>query len=280
MQKKNVLIVTGITGFIGTNIANSVYFNQNFEIYGLSSKKFFKLESKLTEIDEDYFYQIIKNREICLLHLATFYSLNENEKKKILDSNLEFGIDFFNTLLINKVDIKSILYTNTVFSFSENEKIKKSTYVITKNKFSRYLRKVSLEKNINLVEVYLDNTFGKDDKRKKIIPSMINAASNNLEIEIKNPDSYINLTPVSGILKIFEQLIDKQKNCEVAIFSPYEYKLDSINAYIREFFNNGSSLRIEKNKFNVPASLPKYVEKIFIEIELESELENILTELI
>ena len=51
---------------------------------------------------------------------------------------------------------------------------------------------------------------------------MINAASNNLEIEIKNPDSYINLTPVSGILKIFEQLIDKQKNCEVAIFSSYE----------------------------------------------------------
>ena len=80
MQKKNVLIVTGITGFIGTNIANSVYFNQNFEIYGLSSKKLFKMILS----ENQWFKDMTLSQKARIILYAHVLILRQNFKLLIL----------------------------------------------------------------------------------------------------------------------------------------------------------------------------------------------------
>ncbi len=60
MLKKNVLVITGITGFIGNSILNNKDFVKNFTIYGLNSSGYFKLEDSLIEIDETNFLKSIK----------------------------------------------------------------------------------------------------------------------------------------------------------------------------------------------------------------------------
>ena len=115
---------------------------KNFTIYGLNSSGYFKLEDSLIEIDETNFLKSIKqSKSLSILHLATFYSLDEVDKEQIIHSNYEFGLSFFNLLLENEIVITTILYTNTMFLFFDENNIKKSTYVLTKNKFSEKRRK-------------------------------------------------------------------------------------------------------------------------------------------
>ena len=119
MGKKKILIVTGATGFIGTEILRNKLFLKDYEILGLSSKKFFLLSSKLETISKQEFLGIAqKSQHVDVLHLATFYDLNEENKELIHKSNFTFGKEFFEELKNNDVRLMNILYTNTVFSFS------------------------------------------------------------------------------------------------------------------------------------------------------------------
>ncbi len=280
MLKKNTLVITGITGFIGKSILKNKDFVDNFTIYGLSRSGYFKLENSLIEIDEKTFLESIKQpKGICVLHLATYYSLDEADKDEIIHSNYNFGLRFFNLLLENDIVITTILYTNTMFSFFDDNKIRRSTYVLTKNKFSKYLTSLSEKEGINFIEIYLNNTFGPNDTRKKIIPLIFDSLLNKKRFEIKNPEKFISLIPIDKILEIFIKLLNKKENYKGVVYSSLEYELGSLNSYIFKSFNNKKIEKIKSIKFIELNDVPKNIELIIIDYELEIELEKLLSEL-
>lgn len=247
MKKKKLLIITGLTGFIGTSLLNNKLFLQNFEIIGINTTDYLFFDKKIKKIAESEFYKKIKKyKTVDVLHLAQLYDLDENNKIKIWESNYNFGVIFFRNLIENNIKISSILFTNTVFSLSGNQDLKNSSYVLSKNKFSSFLDTFSKENVINYIEVYLSNTLGIDDTRNKIIPNIIKSIFNKDSFEIRNSDSYLNILDVDLILNQFYKLFSINSSRKITIISKYEFLISSIYNFLNNYINNGKEVAIKK----------------------------------
>lgn len=247
MKKKKLLIITGLTGFIGTSLLNNKLFLENFEIIGINTTDYLLFDKKIKKIAESEFYKKIKKyKTVYILHLAQLYDLDENNKIKIWESNYNFGVNFFRNLIENNIKISSILFTNTVFSLSGNQDLKNSSYVLSKNKFSSFLDTFSKENVINYTEVYLSNTIGIDDTRNKIIPNIIKSIFNKDSCEIRNSESYLNILDVDLILNQFYKLFSINSSRKITIISKYEFLISSIYNFLNNYINNGKEVEIKK----------------------------------
>jgi len=247
VKKKKLLIITGLTGFIGTSLLNNKLFLENFEIIGINTTDYLLFDKKIKKIAESEFYKKIKKyKTVDVLHLAQLYDLDENNKIKIWESNYNFGVNFFRNLIENNIKISSILFTNTVFSLSGNQDLKNSSYVLSKNKFSSFLDTFSKENVINYIEVYLSNTLGIGDTRNKIIPNIIKSIFNKDSYEIRNSESYLNILDVDLILNQFYKLFSINSSRKITIISKYEFLISSIYDFLNNYINNGKEVEIKK----------------------------------
>tara|TARA_S200000501_G_C20857042_1_gene758127 strand:- start:495 stop:1334 length:840 start_codon:yes stop_codon:yes gene_type:complete len=277
MKKRELLIITGITGFIGSHIVSKLdHLEKKFHIVGLSSKNIY-------EIKKSRFYKISKlslknlaeeSKEITLIHLATFYSLNEDDREKIISANEDFGYSIFKSFGLKKV--KKIIYTNSVFTFSKDEIIRNSTYVRTKKNFSKYLEEYSKQNSSSFSEIFLGNTFGVNDFRKKLIPNIISSTKQKEPLVLKDPEKFINLVPVDIIADVIIKEIPKEAN-KYSILSKFDYKILSIYEFCKNEVQKYENKDILKKDNNEKAFLPANIEILEINTNLEKELKLILS---
>ena len=121
MQNQN-LIITGSTGFIGQNLAKKL--NQ-FNTYCI----------KRNNTDE-LFKNMHKDTEFTILHLATYFSTQSKDKNKIHESNIKFGEKILKKA--ESLNIKKIIYTNTMYNYYKDEDLRDSYYSETKKSFQQY----------------------------------------------------------------------------------------------------------------------------------------------
>ena len=78
MESKSLILITGITGFIGNSLINKKKFLNNYSIIGTSTNNYFKIyKEKLVKIDINEFTDTLdRHEDIKIIHLATFYSLS------------------------------------------------------------------------------------------------------------------------------------------------------------------------------------------------------------
>lgn len=219
---KTAILITGSSGYIGSNIIKSLKDEDVFFTYRNGIDSSFKIISKKNKKIEDF-------DEIVVLHLATYFSKNNEDQKLIYAGNIAFGLKLLEE--IESLKIKKIIYTNTMFNFYKDEYIRELFYTKTKNEFSKILLEFSRSKKIKFEEIFLDNTFGKFDKRKKIIPLIIESIYKNYENPIQNPNSFINTIYVKDVVKriklsIFSDDVGKScfiENKQINIFSIYQF---------------------------------------------------------
>jgi|TARA_Y100000816_G_C26101834_1_gene584225 nucleoside-diphosphate-sugar epimerase len=278
--KKKILIVTGVTGFIGSEILRNKLFLKDYEILGLNSKNFFLLGKKLDTISQQEFLSIAqKSKHVDVLHLATFYDLNEENKEMIYKSNFTFGKEFFEELKNNDVRLVNILYTNTVFSFSSDSYLNKSTYVRSKNKFSEFLHEFSHESNINFIEVFLSNTIGKNDFRKKLIPNMVSSIKKDKNFHIQNPNSYINILDIDIITNEIYSLYQLNNRNKYSFLSKKEYLISSINNYLTSYLIENKKSKIKYKESELGNSFPSEINLKYFEFEFEKLLLEICNDM-
>lgn len=230
MVPKNI-IITGSGGFIGTNFIAS---NPDFKFYRLTRDKsgeiIISLNQKKVKVKD------LIDIEFTLLHLATFFSKNKNEKSNVRNGNIEFGkevLSFVENLKINK-----IVYTNTMYKFYRNEEIKNLEYTKSKILLSEYFEQYCKFKNIYFEEVYLDNTYGKGDKRDKVIPAIIKSINNNKENPINNADAFINLISVNDVVSRLKIATIENLSYKSAFISSQSVNLFSIYSYLNSVNKN------------------------------------------
>ena len=222
------MIISGATGFIGSNIVNGFHFDGYDQVLGVSSKYYYSIiKNKKIKISKKEFNKVTsENVLIDFLHLATFFSFQNEDKEKIYDANIKFGKDIISNLEYSK--IRKIVYTNTVYSFSNDKKIKSSDYVITKNMFSNYLNELSKKYNFSFVEVFIHNTFGEKDKRNKIIPIIFKSILLEEPNPIQNKDAYLNLIHVEDFINLLPKFLKCKSNKKYAVLSKMDFNLQSI----------------------------------------------------
>ena len=276
MEEKDLLLITGATGFIGSSILNQLdIIDHSYKILTFSSKKIFDYtHSSLLEITNGEFKKLLRDFDnIYLIHLATFFSLDKKDNKKIVAANEKFGYDLLKS--IEGTNLRQIIYTNSLYLFSEDRNIKNSKYVETKTKFSIFLKEYTDQKSISFNEIFIGNTFGIGDERPKLIPQIIDSVKNGLNNPIKNPDVYINLVPVNVVVNEIINQISNESN-RYSLISKYDYKISSIYEFCLNNLKKKKSKKIE-NKYSVyKNALIDKIPILEVEANLEEELSIIL----
>ena len=136
-----------------------------------------------------------------MIHAATHYAKSHNQKdiKEFSNSNILFG----NIILENLKNMNTKKFINFSTVWEDYNGIKDNyfnLYSAYKNAFSKILNFYKKKlKNIKFYELMISDTFGKNDKRVKIINVLRKNYKNNIKTNIVSKNLYINLLNVEDI---------------------------------------------------------------------------------
>ena len=255
--KKKAIVISGSSGFIGTELRRQLAMRQD-------------LEHSILRVDRNNLSKLNKTEyeEIYLIHLAGKFSLDSTADDDLYNANIFFGKELLENIELNK--LKNIIYTNSVYSL--REEYTKYFYTKSKNLFTKIINDYKRIYGFNLQELFIDNTYGFNDKRGKIIESIIKSHKSNERFKIAFPNKYIGLIDVIELVKFIINKIECNNSSKILISSKYLFKIGSIS----EFVNSNKEKSSIKKKINSE----KYIEPSLEVIMFDSKLEKfIITEL-
>lgn len=212
----NKILLTGSTGFIGSELLKDL--SQDNKVYVILRKKLKNNQRHKNVVRINYNNYKNLNNKIkklkidTVIHCATHYvkSHNIQDLEKLSNSNILFGNIILENLRL--MGVKRFINFSTVW---ENYDGKKGNfynlYSAYKASFGNilnfYKKKFDKVEFLNLV---ISDTFGSNDKRKKIINLMKSNFKKNLITNIVSKKLYMNLLNVTDI-KIAIRLILKKR---------------------------------------------------------------------
>jgi len=236
------ILITGSTGFIGSNLLKDLYpENKIFIILRNKSKNKKKLKNykniKIISYREfDELNKKLKKLTIdIVIHCATHYVKNHNYKDllELNKSNILFG----NIILENlkKMKIKKFINFSTVWE--DYNSIKDNScnlYSVYKKSFGNLINYYSkILPSINFFNIMISDTFGENDNRPKIINILKKNYRYNKITKIVSRNLFINLLNIKDIVDAINIIIKKNiKAGKYLIKNNSSYKmLDLISVF-------------------------------------------------
>ena len=200
------ILITGCTGFIGSNILNK--FQKNNKIYIIlrnkkDNKKFKNKNVKIINYKnyDELNKKISKIKAELIIHTATHYAKIHNQKdlKEFSNSNILFG----NIILENLKSMKTKKFINFSTVWEDYNGIKNNyfnLYSAYKKAFSKILNFYRNKfKKVKFYELMISDTFGKNDNRLKIINVLRKNYKSNTKTKIISKNLYVNFLNVEDI---------------------------------------------------------------------------------
>ena len=216
---KNI-IITGSNGFIGSNLVNSLS-KQNKLILLIRVKKKPKKNKYLLKKNISYRYfrnnveleNVLKKiKGLFLIHCATHYVKEHSfeDISKMTLANIEFG----NILLENLklMQAKKFINFSTVWqNYNGIEDSPYNLYSATKNSFGKIINFYkNKHKEVKFYNVFISDTYGKNDKRNKLINFLSRNYFKKKSIKIISKNLYINLLNVKDIVAAINIILYKK----------------------------------------------------------------------
>ena len=210
----NKILVTGSTGFIGRVLINNLLSDKK-KIFAVirKSEKNIKFASKIKKKYNNFFPIFFKkNDELIsktsninariLINLATNYIPfpNYKEMPSVLDSNVIFPTIILNICCKSKVT-KIINICSVMQCYKNKLDNPQNFYALTKILFKKtmtYYQKNYPEKIF--LNLYLGDSYGSNDKRKKILPTIIKNYKKNKTTTILTKNLKLNILHVNDIV--------------------------------------------------------------------------------
>ena len=201
------ILITGSNGFVGKNILIELL--PKYKIYVTVRKEFFRQRKK---IDKNLLFIIFKNHNDlniklkkikvdCVIHCATNYLKvhKSNDIHDLINTNITFGNIILENL--NKMNVKKFINFSTVWQdFDGKENLPFNLYSATKSAFENIIRYYEIKlKNISFYNLYIGDTYGYHDNRKKIINVIKTRINSNKLINITSKNLFLNLLNVFDI---------------------------------------------------------------------------------
>lgn len=221
-MNKKTLLITGTSGFIGYNflkyILSKKYYvidilrlkNKNNRKLNILRKEYPKnyktiffsnnhqLEKKIKKIKIDYF-----------INFATLYKNNHNYKDifNFVDSNILFPTLIYD-LICNK--IKKIINFGSMMQYKNSTKLtSQNLYAATKNSFEMINNYYQYKnKNISFYNLKLYESYGENDYRNKLIPTIIKNYRLNKVTKILSKKLELNIIHVNDIVNAIMILLN------------------------------------------------------------------------
>tara|TARA_B110000971_G_C19960408_1_gene477707 strand:- start:157 stop:1008 length:852 start_codon:yes stop_codon:yes gene_type:complete len=211
----NKILLTGSSGFIGSEILDQLSKNNIIYITQRNIKKVSKNNQNIKNI---YFknydnlnFKLSKLKVDIVIHCATHYVKNHTSKdiKKLSESNILFGNIILENLKV--MNVKKFIYFTTVWeNYNSIKKNYFNLYAVYKSIFREIIS--YYKKNLSYIKFYnlsISDTFGSFDKRKKIINLLKLNYKKNKSTKIISKNLYLNLLNVEDIVEALKILIKK-----------------------------------------------------------------------
>ncbi len=215
------ILLTGSSGFIGSEILDQLSKKNIIYITQRNKKKVNKKNNQ--NIKQIYFknydnlnFKLSKLKIDIVIHCATHYIKNHTAKdiKKLSESNILLGNIILENLRVMKV--KKFIYFTTVWeNYNSIKKNYFNLYAVYKSIFKEIIS--YYKKNLSSIKFYnlsISDTFGKIDKRKKIINILKLNYKKNKNTNILSKNLYLNLLNVEDIVDAVKILIKKSYKSE------------------------------------------------------------------
>ena len=200
------ILITGSTGFIGSNILNKFQNRNKIYIILRNNKNKKKFKNKNIKIINYKNYdelnkKISKIKAELIIHTATHYTKTHKQKdlKEFSNSNILFG----NIILENLKSMKTKKFINFSTVWEDYNGIKNNyfnLYSAYKKAFSKILNFYRNKfKKVKFYELMISDTFGKNDNRLKIINVLRKNYKNNNKTKIISKNLYVNFLNVEDI---------------------------------------------------------------------------------
>jgi nucleoside-diphosphate-sugar epimerase len=255
------ILITGATGFIGKNLLD-YFLKKKYFIYTILRKskknikfaKEHKINKNFKSINFSDIYdlkkQLLNYKIDYVIHAATHYvkKHKSSDINKIIDSNILFPTIIIDMLCNKK--IKKFINFGTVWQHYNNKKDHAyNLYASSKQAFNKifnyYRNQFPKTQFYNLL---ISDTFGKNDKRKKLIPIIIKNYNKKSTIKIPK-DLSMNFVNVKYIINVIENIINKDiKPDTYVIKDKKNLKIFDLINYLNQKLNVQIKVNWTKNK--------------------------------
>ena len=258
MKKK--IVITGATGFVGSNLTKYLIDKNEFEIHliirsnsNLENIDSFKELVNIFTYDGElnklmFFFKKINPDTV--FHLASNF-IAEHESSDIdtlIDSNITFGLHILEAMKVSNT--KKLINTGTSWQHYKNEGYNPvCLYAATKQAFESLIEYYSQAESFKVITLKLFDTYGENDKRLKLINLLNKYADDGTILKMSPGEQILNLVHVDDVCNAFyiasKNILDKHyvgaNNYSVS--NPESYKLKDLI----HLFENVSGKKIKVN---------------------------------
>ena len=208
-----VALLTGITGFIGRNLANELL-DHGWEIHAIVREE--SNLSNLGNIKDNCFFHthdgsienmisIHKKLKIdVVFHLASLYLANHKveEVSDLITSNIQFSTQLLEGML--EGGSKKIINVGSYAQHDDSEEFYPfNLYASTKEAFQNILYFYHLAHGFSCLTLKLYDTYGLGDTRGKLINLITESILEGSDLKLSKGDQLINVSHVNDIVKHF-----------------------------------------------------------------------------
>ena len=208
-RKKNKILITGGTGFIGSNLANYLI-QQGWDVHLLTrsnSKNEYPIDRNIQrhELSGDIESLIDSLQEIkpsLIIHLAAYFKAEHthHDIHELMLSNLEFGTKLLDACRIS--GINKVITTGT--SWEDYSDAPLNLYAATKKAFDEISKYYQIAHKLQIIKIKLYDTYGGNDQRKKLLP-LLKRHTNTLDpINLSPGGQSIDLLHINDVTRAFE----------------------------------------------------------------------------
>lgn len=215
----NIYLVTGATGFVGSNIVRRlVKDGKKVNILTRNKKlnfRFSDIASKITvhevDLQNPKLLKIIdKIKPEYVFHLAVYGSLpNEKDMNDLIDTNLLGTANLINALKQNKFKLmintgSSSEYGNKEDSMKESDLlVPVNDYGVIKAATTMFVSKEAIRNNLPIITFRLFSPYGPYEHATRLIPSVILNALKNKPIQVGNKKNVRDFTFVDDVVDAY-----------------------------------------------------------------------------
>lgn len=270
------IYVTGITGFIGSNLLS--YLHKSFDqIVNFTRNEYIQIidREKLKEIKFSNKF-IIDNPSNFLINLATLYQpypRTFKDLERLVEANILFPagvINNFNSIenfkIINAVSYHQLLDFNA-----------QNIYSLSKELFKKFIDNQMFE----IVNIYIFDTFGTGDSRNKVTDIFIKNVLSGQPITIPKNEININLSDVESVSNSLAKSISLPPG-SYSLMSPDTVSLENLALKIMKISKKEVKLikqNIGNNYFNDIKVFPKNIYSPHLNSSLDETLSKRIFEI-
>ena len=242
------ILLTGGTGFIGSNILDEI--NNYFEVTILIRNKNIIKKKNINYLyfdNPENLSSLLKKKKFdIIIHCATHYKKqhSENDIKKMIDANIYIG----NIILENYEKLKFKKFINFTSVWENFDGIKNNPpnlYAAFKISFSNIIKFYKKKyDNVFFYNLYLSETFGQNDKRKKLLPTLRDNFKKDLTTTLNSKNLNINIINIKDIITALNLLLNT--NIKGGNYALINKEYININNLVFKF----NKLKKKKLKFN------------------------------